>query len=238
MAFGWHANDLEMTLRRIFIAGTDTGVGKTYIATRWLKALAEQGQQVVGLKPIACGTEQTGLHQGKNLDAVSLQESSTIKISYDQTNPICFPEPTAPHIAAELNGVSIDLKDLLARSLETEREICRIAKSEDLTLIYEGAGGWDVPLNRNDSLSDYACQLNSEIVLVIGLRLGCLNHGRLSVSAIQNDLARYREQYPDGKLLGFILNKPNKHVEFETNYIEALHDMIDAPCLETVEYGR
>ena len=156
-----------------FITGTDTGVGKTLISCALLHAFAAQGQRVVGMKPVAVGCDDDGHH----LDVKQLQAASNVLVSYGQINPYSFQNPIAPHIAAQNAGVRIDF----ARILTSYHEL---ASQADVVII-EGAGGFRVPLNNNQDTADLALQLGLPVILVVGMRLGCLNHALLTASAIE-----------------------------------------------------
>lgn len=160
----------------IFVTGSDTGVGKTAIATGLLRLLAGQGRRALGLKPVASGAEKTtaGL---RNADALALAVESSIRMPYAVTNPYCFEPAIAPHLAAIEAGVPILLPALVRWYLEA-------SAGADYAIV-EGAGGWRVPLHPQGFLSDLPEQLGLGVVLVVGLRLGCLNHARLTLEAIE-----------------------------------------------------
>jgi dethiobiotin synthetase len=163
--------------RGIFITGTDTGVGKTLVACGLVRLLAGRGHRVVGLKPVASGAEQSqsGL---RNADALALAAESSVKLPYELTNPHCFEPAIAPHLAAAEAGVRLSPDDLV------DWYRCATAGAE--LAVVEGAGGWRVPLNPDGFLSDLPERLGLGVVLVVGLRLGCLNHARLTHEAISN----------------------------------------------------
>jgi dethiobiotin synthetase len=158
-----------------FVTGTDTGVGKTLVSQVLLHALRSAHAAVAGFKPIASGCDRTpeGL---RNADALALQAASSIPLPYDVVNPYAFAPPIAPHLAAEQAGVAIDLDVILQRigSVAADR------------IVVEGVGGWQVPLNRTQSVADLAQRLGLPVVLVVGLRLGCLNHALLTAEAIRS----------------------------------------------------
>jgi dethiobiotin synthetase len=160
----------------IFITGTDTGVGKTVVAAGLVRLLARQGRRVIGLKPVASGADRTpeGL---RNSDALALAGEGTVQVPYALTNPYCFEPPIAPHLAAAEAGVEIPLDELI-------RWYGQAAADADVAVV-EGAGGWRVPLHPGGFLSDLPERLGLGVVLVVGLRLGCLNHARLSLEAIE-----------------------------------------------------
>jgi dethiobiotin synthetase len=160
----------------IFITGTDTGAGKTVVAAGLVRLLAGQGRRVIGLKPIASGAARTptGL---RNADALTLAAESSVEVPYAVTNPYCFEPAIAPHLAAAEAGVPVPMTALMRWYQEAgiDAEIA----------IVEGAGGWRVPLHPEGFLSDLPEQLGLGVVLVVGLRLGCLNHARLTLEAIE-----------------------------------------------------
>ena len=162
--------------RGLFITGTDTGVGKTVVASGLVRLAAGSGRRVVGLKPVASGAERTpdGL---RNEDAVALAAESPVQLPYALTNPLCFEPAIAPHIAAAEAGVAITVPELVAW-------YGRATAQADLAIV-EGAGGWRVPLHPEGFLSDLPEQLGLDVLLVVGLRLGCLNHARLTLEAIE-----------------------------------------------------
>ncbi len=160
----------------LFITGTDTGVGKTILATGLLRLARAKGWNAVGLKPVASGADRTpaGL---RNDDALALSSASSLRIPYELTNPYCFEPAIAPHIAAAAEGRPVLLHELLAWYE-------RASAGADLAIV-EGAGGWRLPLHPLGFLSDLPEQLALPVVLVVGLRLGCLNHARLTLEAIE-----------------------------------------------------
>lgn len=160
----------------IFIGGTDTGVGKTAVATGLLRLLAGQGRRALGLKPVASGAGMTAAGL-RNSDALALAVESSVQVPYPVTNPYCFEPAIAPHLAAEEAGVTIALPALVRWYQE--------ASAGAEYAIVEGAGGWRVPLNPQGFMSDLPEQLGLGVVLVVGLRLGCLNHARLTFEAIE-----------------------------------------------------
>jgi dethiobiotin synthetase len=163
--------------RGIFITGTDTGVGKTLVACGLVRVLASRGHRVVGLKPIASGAEssRSGL---RNADALALAAESTVELPYELTNPYCFEPAVAPHLAAAEAGASLLADDLVGW-------YGRATRGAEFAVV-EGAGGWRVPLHPVGFLSDLPERLGLGVVLVVGLRLGCLNHARLTLEAISN----------------------------------------------------
>lgn len=199
----------------IFITGTDTGVGKTYVATGLLKALRAEGLKVGGFKPVASGCERSAAGW-RNADALALQAAAGTNESYVRINPYAFEDAIAPHLAARKSGVSIDLKVLDAAHDE-------LAARYDWVLI-EGAGGWQVPLNDVENFPDWVSARQWPVILVVGMRLGCINHALLSAEAIARRT----------RLLGWVANVlPPPMPELEAN-IATLAQRLPAPLLGRV----
>jgi dethiobiotin synthetase len=159
----------------VFVTGTDTGVGKTLVSAALLRRLREHGLRVAGMKPVASGCHSTpeGL---RNDDALALQAEASVRWPYGTVNPFAYAPAIAPHIAATEADIRVDI-DMIASAAN------RMQASSDLLLV-EGAGGWLVPLNDRETLADLAIRLRSRVVLVVGLRLGCLNHALLTAECI------------------------------------------------------
>ncbi len=204
-----------------FITGTDTGVGKTLVTAALLHLAGQQGLKAFGLKPVAAGCEVTaeGL---RNDDAQLLQAHSSVKLPYEQVNPIALRAAKAPHIAAADENRRLSLDRLVG--------LCRgtLMQPADLRLI-EGAGGWRVPLNDFEHLSSLPLQLKTPVILVVGLRLGCLNHALLTAEAIQ------RDGLP---LAGWVANGIDPQMESVEENLSALRRCISAPCLGVVPAFR
>lgn len=155
-----------------FVTGTDTGVGKTLVSRAMLQAFSAKGLKVAGFKPVAAGCDA----DGRNEDASALQAASSVPLSYRQVNPYCFQPAIAPHIAADQTGGRIEFERVLA----AYRELASRADE----VIVEGVGGFRVPLNDRQDSADLACELGLPVILVVGMRLGCLNHALLTQEAI------------------------------------------------------
>jgi dethiobiotin synthetase len=159
----------------LFVTGTDTGVGKTRVSAALLRWGRERGLRALGLKPLATGAEETeaGL---RNDDALTHQALSSVALPYASINPFCYREPMAPHLAARKVGERLGVAPLVAhvRALES---FCDF-------LVVEGVGGLRVPLNETEDLGDFASALGYPILLVVGLRLGCLNHALLTAESL------------------------------------------------------
>lgn len=160
-----------------FVTGTDTDVGKTHVACQLIQQFVDQGLKVVGMKPVAAGCE---LVDGAwvNEDVQKLTAASNVGAPAELVNPYCFKEYIAPHLAAEKAGVDIEL----ATILEAYQQLTKLAD----VVVVEGAGGFLVPLNGRVGLADLAEALGIPVVLVVGMRLGCINHSLLSVESIQS----------------------------------------------------
>lgn len=201
-----------------FITGTDTDCGKTLIAAALVKKLRAQGDSVAVMKPVASGCEMTA--QGlRNTDAQALIAASGCDTPYAQVNPYAFAPAIAPHIAAAEAGVTIDV----ARLPELAQALC-VGRD---ALIVEGAGGWRVPLAADLDMAALATALRLPVILVVGMRLGCLNHALLSAEAITRDGC---------SLSGWIANTLDPHqAAFKAN-LQTLNAHIGAPCLGVVPH--
>ncbi len=197
-----------------FITGTDTDVGKTLVARTLLLALVARGIRCAGYKPVSAGCTRTpeGL---RNLDALLLQQAATVALPYEQVNPYAFEPPIAPHIAARERGVSISFEGLSAGLREIE------AAGADLVIV-EGAGGWFLPLDHQRLLSEWVAQERLPVILVVGARLGCLNHALLTVSAIRQQGLT---------LAGWVINRVDPHMSRYEENLDTLKAMLPAPFL-------
>ena len=203
----------------IFITGTDTGIGKTTVALGLMAALKEKGFTVAAMKPVSAGCVNTedGL---RNEDAVRLMQQSSIDVPYEVVNPYAFEPPVAPHIAAEETGVSIDIGLIKKRYEE-------IAQRADV-IVVEGAGGWLVPINENETMADVARTLSLDVLTVVGIRLGCLNHALLTVNSIETNRCHH---------LGWVANLFTEDMQYSAENIQSLCERIKAPMLDKIEYG-
>jgi dethiobiotin synthetase len=201
--------------RSFFVTGTDTDAGKTVITTGFIDLLTQSGLRVAGMKPVASGCVMTdaGL---RNDDALQHQAHSNVDLPYTLINPYAFLPAIAPHIAAEHVQVSIDLDLLQDRFNQIQREV-------DVVVV-EGAGGWFVPLNTTQTIADLAIQLQLPVILVVGIKLGCINHALLSVQAIQQSGLT---------LLGWVANTVEINDESDA-IISSLKQRINEPCLGVV----
>lgn len=202
-----------------FITGTDTDVGKTICAKALLQAAQKQHLSTLAYKPIAAGCEMTedGL---RNEDALTLQENCTMEAAYQNVNPIAFQLPIAPHIAAELENRLIEI-DLIDQNLQLLQ-----IKNPDL-LIVEGAGGWRLPLNSEQTLADWVVSHKLPVILVVGMKLGCLNHALLTHEAILSDGLN---------VVGWIANQLQADMPYYQQNLQLLTAKIDAPMIAEIPY--
>jgi dethiobiotin synthetase len=198
-----------------FVTGTDTGVGKTLVSCALLHAFAAQDKLVVGFKPVASGSNEND----RNDDAEKLRAASNVLTTYGQVNPYCFVPPIAPHLAARHSGVRIHLP----RILTSFRELSSLADE----VIVEGAGGFLVPLNEKQDSSDLARELALPIIVVVGIRLGCINHALLTMRVIDDC---------ELQCAGWVANVLGAEMPALQENIEALQLRIDAPLLGVVPY--
>lgn len=201
-----------------FVTGTDTEIGKTTISTGLLAALNRAGYTTAAMKPIASGCSQA---HGRllNDDALQLMRTCSLQLNYEDINPYAFAPPIAPHIAAAQVGVSIDIRFIknLADSLRANSDYC----------IVEGVGGWQVPLTETETVEDLAIALELPVILVVGLRLGCISHALLTANAIKHSGLRF---------VGWIANHCDQYVDNGDEVIESLKQRIEAPCIGTVGF--
>ncbi|HQQ62979.1 MAG TPA: dethiobiotin synthase [Pseudomonadales bacterium] len=163
-----------------FVTGTDTDCGKTFVACKLLHAANRAGKKTLGLKPLASGAALVG-GELRNSDALLLQQASTVSLPYAQTNPFCFADAIAPHLAAAKTGFLLSATGIANR-------VQAILDSTDVDYaIIEGAGGWRTPLNETETLADVVRLLQIPVILVVNMKLGCLNHALLTAEAIRHD---------------------------------------------------
>lgn len=204
-------------MKGIFVTGTDTGVGKTRVAVALIHALRAQGLRVAGMKPVSAGSEAGELNE----DVVALMQAANAPGEVRDVNPYAFAEPIAPHIAAEKAGVVIDLAVIASA-------YSRLAAAADIVVV-EGAGGWRVPLNAHEDMADLAQVLGLPVVMVVGLRLGCLNHAVLTADAIASRQVRW---------MGWIGNHIDPDMACPAENIATLHARLPGPCLGIQAYGQ
>lgn len=196
-----------------FVAGTDTGVGKTLVTAALVTLARSRGLPAVGLKPVAAGAEYLA-GQWSNDDALMLQAAGDCALDYGEVNPVLLRAPLAPHLSAELEGRALTLAPLL--------EHCRSILARPLAPVFiEGAGGLLVPLNPRESLADLPVALALPVILVVGLKLGCLNHAALTAEALA---ARGL------KLAGWVGSAVDPAMAERDANVAWLHRTLPAPC--------
>jgi len=210
---------LPAALRQsLFIAGTDTGVGKTWVAVRLLHALGADGLRTAAMKPVAAGAVSSS-HGLRNEDATALMEAANVPIPYTLVNPCCFATPTSPHLAATREGRQVDLA-VIKRSFSLISADCDV-------IIVEGAGGWLAPIadpvlpgTLGATMEDVALALGLPVLLVIGLKLGCLSHALMTATAVRRA----------GLLLaGWVANPIDPEFPDQADYIRSLELRMPAP---------
>jgi dethiobiotin synthetase len=201
-----------------FVIGTDTGVGKTLVAAALLHTLARRYSRVVGMKPVAAGQIRVGEFWASE-DAQALRAASTIAVPPELDNPVLLPDPMSPHIAAERAGVRVDIAHLV----RCYRELTQRADA----VVVEGAGGFHVPLSDEETGADLAQALALPMVLVVGLRLGCLNHAALTAEAVR---ARGLT------LAGWVANRIDPEMQAQEDNIAWLQRRLAAPLLADIAH--
>ncbi|KAB2825874.1 dethiobiotin synthase [Aliivibrio finisterrensis] len=201
-----------------FVAGTDTDVGKTVSSKAILDALNMKGLNTAAYKPVAAGSEDKG--EGvQNSDAIHLRSVANVELSYEEVNPYALLLPASPHIAAEAESVVIDYSVL-------SQGLAALKAKSDVVLV-EGAGGWRVPVSKDDCLSTWVKQEKLPVVLVVGIKLGCLSHAMLTAEAIQHDGL---------EIIGWVANRVNPGTENYAEIIKMLEDKMPAPKLGEIPY--
>ncbi|TXZ41265.1 dethiobiotin synthase [Vibrio cholerae] len=202
----------------IFIAGTDTDVGKTVASKAILQALATHNIATIGYKPVAAGSDKTEFGY-RNSDALHLMKAATVDMPYEDVNPYALVLPTSPHIAAKHENVTIDYA-LLSNKLSKHKQNAEL-------VVVEGAGGWRVPTSDSDCLSTWVKQERLPVILVVGIKLGCLSHAILTAEAIRADGL---------ELVGWIANRINPGTEHYAEIIEHLEGRLGTPKLGEIPY--
>jgi len=201
-----------------FITGTDTGVGKTHVSTQLIKGLSERNVLVSGYKPVASGAELVKA-QWVNDDALSLMRYASVEMPYSTVNPYCFEPAIAPHLAAKRVGVEIELDEIRLNYLKH-------ADQADVVIV-EGAGGWKVPLSNELGFEEVPNVLNLPVILVIGLKLGCLNHALLTEEAILKSGC---------SMVGWVANCNSSRFEEKKETIVTLKNKMKSPCIGVHKY--
>lgn len=203
---------------RWFITGTDTEVGKTVASCALLQAAALAGYCTAGYKPVASGSEMT--QEGvRNSDALALQRHSSVALRYEQVNPLTFLEPTSPHIVSQEEGRPIDFATLSAglAALEPLADWVQV----------EGAGGWFTPLSQTATFADWVVKEQLPVILVVGVKLGCINHALLTAQAVA------AAGLP---LAGWIANDVQPPGKRHQEYMATLKRLLPAPCLGEIPW--
>ena len=203
-----------------FIVGTDTGVGKTFIASRIVQQFANQGYKTVGMKPIASGCEKNAQGEWVNEDVTALTNASNVQAPLDLINPYRFIPAIAPHIAASQAGVNIEIAKI-------SQCFSALQQQTDIVIV-EGAGGFLVPINPQETLVDLAVALKLPIILVVGMRLGCINHTLLTVEAIKNRGLH---------LAGWVANQIDPEMPVFRENVATIQNRVEANLLSVVQYG-
>jgi dethiobiotin synthetase len=208
-----------MSPRAVYVTGTDTGIGKTVASAALLHALRARGLRAVGMKPVASGCERID-GAWRNQDALALQAASDPRPAYDDINPYALPAATAPELAAREVGVEVAL-------LPITTAYQRLAAQADVVMV-EGVGGWAAPLSSALDQRDLVRALDLPLIMVVGLRLGCINHARLTAQAIAADGI---------PLVGWIGNDVDPDLPQADAYFDLLVPRVVAPCLGRLPYA-
>jgi dethiobiotin synthetase len=201
-----------------FITGTDTNVGKTWATIALMRYFKSTGKSVAGMKPVASGcVMQDG--QLKNADALLIQENASLRIDYDLINPYAYEPPISPHIAGVNNPVELD--QLIARF--------ELLKTLADVVVVEGAGGWYSPLNEREANSDLAIALALPVIMVVAIRLGCINHARLTYQAIAQSSVN---------CAGWIAVCADPELLSRDEIIRTIKTAVDAPLLGVLPYRK
>lgn len=206
-----------MKARGLFVTGTDTGIGKTRVAVALIHALRAQGLRVAAMKPVSAGSAPGELNE----DVSALMQASNVDAELCDMNPYAFAEPIAPHIAAGLAGVRIDLEVIAAA-------YTRLAAAADVVVV-EGAGGWRVPLNDQEDMADLAVRLGLPVVLVVGMRLGCISHALLTAESIAGRRLPWA---------GWVANQMDPDMARSAENVVALRARLPDPCLGVQAYCK
>ena len=204
--------------RRIFITGTDTEVGKTLFTTALIKALTQASVPVMAVKPVAAGCEMLA-GEAKNEDALAIIEALPQSLAYTQVNPVALIQPIAPHIAAESEGISLSSQGL--------SKACQLDQYPQPFILVEGAGGWLVPLNSKETFADFVAAEKLEVILVVGLKLGCINHALLTQqSIIAGGL----------KLVGWVANHVDPTMHCQSENLQTLTRQLNCPLIAEIPF--
>ncbi|MCW9024818.1 MAG: dethiobiotin synthase [Gammaproteobacteria bacterium] len=202
----------------LFVTGTDTGIGKTVVSSALITAFNKLGFHTTAMKPIASGAKYIN-GQLVNEDALLLQQAASESSSYELINPYVFEPAIAPHLAARQVGIEIELSQI-------KQAYQQLSSNVDITVV-EGVGGWLVPINKTENVADLATCLDLPVILVVGMRLGCINHALLTSESIQQKGAN---------LIGWVANVVEADFSCVEENIETLNEMIDAPLLGVIPF--
>ncbi|MCL6406463.1 ATP-dependent dethiobiotin synthetase BioD [Dickeya dadantii] len=203
---------------RWFVTGTDTEVGKTVASVALLQAARQAGYRTAGYKPVASGCEVT-LQGIRNGDALQLQANSSVVLPYDAVNPLAFLEPTSPHIVSAVEKRPI--------AFSTLSDGLRALEQQANWVLVEGAGGWFTPLSERHTFADWVREETLPVILVVGVKLGCINHAMLTAQAVRQAGLR---------LAGWIANVVQPPGRRHQAYLQTLQERIPAPMLGEIPY--
>lgn len=202
-----------------FVTGTDTNVGKTLVSCALLHALRARDLSAAGMKPVASGCRLT-VDGARHADAEALLAASSVPLEYATVNPYALMAATAPHLAAQADGITI--------SLDTISEAFMQLQARADTIVVEGVGGWLVPIDASHSMAEVPARLRLPVVLVVGIRLGCLNHALLTAAAIERSGCR---------LAGWVANHLSSDADgVLKGYVAALSERLPAPVIGEIPY--
>ena len=203
----------------IFVTGTDTGIGKTAVSCALLRMFKQRGLNVQGMKPVASGCE---LIDGvwKNDDALALMQACESSVEYGLVNPYALPEATAPQIAAHSAGITLGLAPI--------QMAYHCLSAEADSVLVEGVGGWLAPLSNALDQADLVRALDIPVLMVVGMRMGCINHARLTEQAIQADGFNF---------LGWVANYCEADFDINGDYYQALSASMQSPCLAKLPFN-
>ncbi len=206
-------------INRFFVTGTDTGVGKTWVTAALLHSCHVMGIDAVGMKPVASGCEQSpeGL---RNSDALIIQQCGSRRLAYELINPYAFLPAIAPHLAAAEVAEGLSSQMLLQKLEQFSRHVQQVG-------IIEGAGGWHVPLNTTETWKEFVQAAKLPVILVVGMRLGCINHALLTVESMA---------HADVPLAGWVANQIDAEMDNFQENVDTIKDRLVAPMLGSVPY--
>ncbi|TCI03197.1 dethiobiotin synthase [Corallincola luteus] len=210
-------------MKTVFITGTDTDAGKTFTSVQLIHWWQNQGLSVAVSKPVAAGGTLNPAGRLENEDALALMAATQLETTYQAVNPYCFNAPASPHISAAQDNAQVSLAELQQHHQDV------IAKRGADICLVEGAGGWMVPINDSELLSGLPITMRWPVILVVGMKLGCLNHALLTAAQIKAQ---------GGHLVGWIANSPLPEMEFLAENIDTLASLIDAPLIGTIGYQQ